>query len=382
MRMTFSQCALPGLFLVLCVGPLSAADTSAQKIPMNVAQLRAGGVTFSATKPVDAGVAPAGAGYSLRLSGRVVVPNAALDQVLAPVEGRIEALLVDPGQNVRAGQALVRIRSAQVLELQSELIGARARAQLASSRAQRDQQLNAEGIISRNRLLESQAAATEAEAALRAQSQMLRLAGFSEAALARIQDAGDIAPAVTLAAPRAGRVLQQSVTAGQSVAVGDPLLRVASLDRLWIEMQATREQAQGIAAGDAVAVAGCPDAGRVIASAVLLDAQSQTLTVRAEMPRAADCLAPNQFVEAQVSPRAATGLVAVPEASVVQHAGGSHVFLRDAEGLQPVAVKVERRAGGSAWVRGNLPPGAQVASSGLAAIKGSWLGLGAAPQAP
>ncbi len=382
MRMTFSQCALPGLFLVLCVGPLSAADTSAQKIPMNVAQLRAGGVTFSATKPVDAGVAPAGAGYSLRLSGRVVVPNAALDQVLAPVEGRIEALLVDPGQNVRAGQALVRIRSAQVLELQSALIGARARAQLASSRAQRDQQLNAEGIISRNRLLESQAAATEAEAALRAQSQMLRLAGFSEAALARIQDAGDIAPVVTLAAPRAGRVLQQSVTAGQSVAVGDPLLRVASLDRLWIEMQATREQAQGIAAGDAVAVAGCPDAGRVIASAVLLDAQSQTLTVRAEMPRAADCLAPNQFVEAQVSPRAATGLVAVPEASVVQHAGGSHVFLRDAEGLQPVAVKVERRAGGSAWVRGNLPPGAQVASSGLAAIKGSWLGLGAAPQAP
>ncbi|MBK9251327.1 MAG: efflux RND transporter periplasmic adaptor subunit [Proteobacteria bacterium] len=382
MRMTFSQCALPGLFLVLCVGPLSAADTSAQKIPMNAAQLQAGGVTFSATKPVDAGVAPAGAGYSLRLSGRVVVPNAALDQVLAPVEGRIEALLVDPGQNVRAGQALVRIRSAQVLELQSELIGARARAQLASSRAQRDQQLNAEGIISRNRLLESQAAATEAEAALRAQSQMLRLAGFSEAALARIQDAGDIAPAVTLAAPRAGRVLQQSVTAGQSVAVGDPLLRVASLDRLWIEMQATREQAQGIAAGDAVAVAGCPDAGRVIASAVLLDAQSQTLTVRAEMPRAADCLAPNQFVEAQVSPRAATGLVAVPEASVVQHAGGSHVFLRDAEGLQPVAVKVERRAGGSAWVRGNLPPGAQVASSGLAAIKGSWLGLGAAPQAP
>ena len=204
----------------------------------------------------------------------------------------------------------------------------------------------------------------------------------NQAALARTQDAGDIAPAVTLAAPRAGRVLQQSVTAGQSVAVGDPLLRVASLDRLWIEMQATREQAQGIAAGDAVAVAGCPDAGRVIASAVLLDAQSQTLTVRAEMPRAAGCLAPNQFVEAQVSPRAATGPVAVPEASVVQHAGGSHVFLRIADGLQPVAVKVERRAGGSAWVRGNLPPGAQVASSGLAAIKGSWLGLGAAPQAP
>jgi membrane fusion protein, heavy metal efflux system len=381
MRMTFSQRALPGLFLVLCAGALCAAETAAQKIPMNAAQLQAGGIAFTAAKAVDAGAAAVGAGLSLRLSGRVVVPNASLDQVLAPVEGRIEALLVDPGQNVRAGQGLVRIRSAQVLELQSGLISARARAQLAGSRAERDQQLHAEGIISRNRLLESQAAATEAEAGLRAQSQMLRLAGFSAAALARIQQVGDIEPVVTLAAPRAGRVLQLSVTAGQSVASGDPLLRVAGLDRLWIEMQATREQAQGIRAGDAVAVTGCPESGRVIASAVLLDAQSQTLTVRAEIPRASDCLAPNQFVETQISPRAAAGLVAVPEASVVQHAGASHVFLRISDGLQPVAVSVERRANGSAWVRGNLPKGAQVASSGLAAIKGSWLGLGAAAQA-
>jgi RND family efflux transporter MFP subunit len=309
------------------------------------------------------------------------VPNAALDQVLAPVEGRIEALLVDPGQNVRAGQALVRIRSAQVLELQRDLIAARARAQLATSRAQRDQQLNAEGIISRNRLLESQAAATEAEGVLRAQSQMLRLAGFSDAALERLKDAGGILPVVTLTAPRAGRVLQQTVTTGQSVALGDPLLRVASLDRLWVEMQATRDQARGIRTGDAVAVAGCPESGKVIASSLLLDAQSQTITVRAEIPRATDCLAPNQFVEAQISPRAAAGLVAVPEASVVQHAGGSYVFQRISDGLQPVVVTVERRANGSAWVRGSIAPGAQVASSGLAAIKGSWLGLGAAAKA-
>lgn len=382
MRTKCSLRAVSSLMLVLGMVRLGAAEAPAPKIVMNAAQLQAGGVAFSAAKPVEAGAAPAGVGLSLRLSGRAVVPNAALDQVLAPVEGRIEALLVDPGQNVRAGQPLVRIRSAQVLELQRELVSARARAQLAGARAQRDQQLNAEGIISRNRLLESQAAATEAEADLRAQGQMLRLAGFSEAALERIREAGDIVPVVTLAATRPGRVLQQSVTAGQSVVAGDPLLRVASLDRLWIEMQATRDQVQGIRSGDAVAVPGCPAPGQVIASSVLLDAQSQTVTVRAEIPRAAECLAPNQFVEAQVSPRAAPGLVAVPESSVVQHAGASYVFQRISDGLQPVLVKVERRANGSAWVRGTLAPGAQVASSGLAAIKGSWLGLGAAAQAP
>lgn len=382
MRITSSACLLPGLVAALLACAAPAAEAPIQKISMNDAQLKAGAVTFAAARGVDAGAAPTGTGLSLRLSGRAMVPNAALDQVLAPVDGRIEALLADPGQNVRAGQALVRIRSAEVLELQRELIAARARAGLTDSRAKRDQQLNAEGIISRNRLLESQAAATEADAALRAQVQMLRLAGFSDSALGRIQDADDITPVVTLAAPRAGRVLQQSVTVGQSVAMGDPLLRVASLDRLWVEMQATRDQAQGIRSGDAVAVAGCPEAGKVIASAVLLDPQSQTVTVRAEIPRAADCLSPNQFVEAQLSPRAAAGLVSVPDSSVVQHAGGMYVFLRTSGGVQPVAVQVERRANGSAWIRGKVDAGAQVASTGLAAIKGSWLGLGATTQAP
>lgn len=382
MRMTFKPPLLPVLLAALWAVKLGAADAVEKKIPLTASQLQAGGVTFTPAGTVDAGAAPAGAGLSLKLSGRVTVPNAALDQVLAPVEGRIEALLVDPGQAVRAGQALVRIRSAQLLELQREFIAARARAQLAGARAQRDQQLSAEGIIARNRLLESEAAATEAEAALRTQGQMLRLAGVTEAALGRLQGASDITPTTTLAAPRAGRVLQLSVTTGQSVANGDPLLRIALLDPLWIELQATRIQAQGIRAGDAVVVAGCAEPGKVIATAAVLDTQSQTLTLRAAMPRAADCLAPNQFVEAQVSPRAAAGLVAVPDSSVVQHAGASYVFVRVSDGVQPVAVSVERRANGTAWISGRLAPGAQVASSGLAAIKGSWLGLGAAAQAP
>jgi RND family efflux transporter MFP subunit len=377
--MTLNARAVTTMILALWAMHPNAGEAPTQTIRMTAAQMQAGGVTFSPASLVDAGT-PAATGLSMRLSGRAVVPNAALDQVLAPVDGRIEALLVDPGQDVRAGQSLVRIRSAQVLELQRELIAARSRSQLATSRAQRDQQLHAEGIISRNRLLESQAAATEAGAALRAQLQMLRLAGFSESALDRIRDAADILPVVTLSAPRAGQVLQQSVAVGQSVTTGDPLLRVASLDRLWIELQATREQSRGIHNGDAVSVEGCPETGRVIASAVLLDAQSQTVTVRAEIPRAAGCLSPNQFVEAQLAPRAAAGLLAVPDASVVQHGGSRYVFVRIADGLQPVAVTLERRAGGSAWVRGKLASGAQVASGGLAAIKGSWLGLGAQAQ--
>lgn len=382
MQMKCNRLAAWRLLLALLAGPLTAGEAPVATVPMSDAQMQAGGVAFSAATAVEVASGSAIAGASLRLPGRVTIPNAALDQVLAPVEGRVEAVLVDPGQRVRAGQPLLRIRSAQAVDLQRELVTARARAQVASTRAQRDRQLHAEGIIARNRLLDSEAASTEAEAALQAQVQMLRLAGFPSAAIERLREAGDIAPVVTLAAPRAGNVLQQAVVAGQAVTAGDPLLRIASLDVLWIEMQATRGQVRAIRAGDVVSVTACPELGRVIASAVLLDAQSQTTLVRAEMPRSAECLSPNQFVEASISPAAPAGLIAVPEASVVQHAGGSVVFVRADGGLRPIAVTVERRAGGNAWVRGDVTAGTQVASSGLAAIKGSWLGLGAVTQGP
>ena len=58
--------------------------------------------------------------------------------MLSPVSGRIESLLVNPGQAVRAGQALARIHSAELLGLQRELVSARAQADVARARAARD----------------------------------------------------------------------------------------------------------------------------------------------------------------------------------------------------------------------------------------------------
>jgi membrane fusion protein, heavy metal efflux system len=355
------------------------ADTN--RVALNEQQLKAGGVQFSALQKIAVGTATASAA-ALRLAGRVVVPNSARDVVLAPVTGRVEALLVDPGQAVVAGQMLVRIRSAEIVSLQRELVAARVRHGLAQTRVTRDMKLHDEGIIARNRLQESQAAATEAAAGLREQEQLLRLAGFTSGAIAQLRSARDIAPIVTLAAPRAGRVLQQTIQVGDAVASGDPLLHIAILDRLWVELQATREQAGRVAVGDSVTIRDCAQAGKVIATALQLDPQSQTVLVRAEMLRATDCLAPNQFVDAQLASQPTdTTLLAAPGAAVVQHRGRTYVFLREAAGLRPVPVLVERRAGGQVWLSGALPVGSEVASAGLAAVKGAWLGIGAPGQA-
>jgi membrane fusion protein, heavy metal efflux system len=313
----------------------------------------------------------------MQLSGRIVVPNRSLEVVLAPSAGRVEALLVDPGQLVRPGQPLARLHGAEILTMQRELVTSRAQAQAVRTRASRDEQLHADGIIARNRLEETQALLADAEARLREQIQLLQLAGMSAAAVGRIQTAADIQPVLILNARRAGSVLQQLVTPGEAVEAGTPLLRIASLDVLWAELQATREQAARIRVGDRALVSGCSRAGKVLASALQLNDASQTIAVRVELSQAAGCVAPNQFVEARLAPAAAAaGLVQVPAASVVQHQGGFYVFVRGAQGVEPRIVTVERRSDRGAWISGAVRPGDAVASTGLAAIKGSWLGLG------
>lgn len=367
-------------FFVL-VAACAASQAAESLIRLTPEQLKTANVTFVAARNANESQSGSSGGSDLRLAGRAVVPNAALDVVLAPVTGRIESPLVNPGETVKAGQALARLHSAEVLAMQRDLVSARAAADVARSRAERDEALFADGIIARNRLIESRAARDDAEAQLREHQQLLRLAGLSDGAINRIRSAADISPLLTVSARRAGTVLQQTTGPGQAVAAGDPLFQIAALDHLWLELQATRAQAQRIAKGDAVQVAGCEGPATVIATSLHLDSQSQTVTVRAELRDADGCLSPNQYVEASVSPRASgPGLISVPEGGLIRLEGSDHVFVQADGGLRPVPVTVERRASGTAWVSGALKPGDNVAATGLAALKGTWQGLGAAPE--
>jgi RND family efflux transporter MFP subunit len=364
--------------MLACTTPTFATEAP---VVLSPEQLVAARVVLTRATKVE--VAAAGQdGASMLLAGRIVVPNAALDLVLAPAAGRVESLLVSPGEKVRAGQALARLFSAEFLSLQRELVAARTRAGIARSRAERDASLHEEGIIARNRLEESRAQLAEAEATLSEQTQLLQLAGLSPVAVARIRNAADINPLLTLTARRAGRVLQQIAEPGQAVDAGQTLFRLASLDTLWAELQATREQAARIRTGDKATFKGCSSIGSVIAASMQLDSQSQTTTVRVDLPAGASCFTPNEYVQAQLTTRPAGALVVVPGSSLVQRQGHNYVFVRTPAGLQPVQVAVERRTSTSAWISGSVQPGDQVASAGLAAIKGSWLGLGAAPELP
>lgn len=360
----------------LAVGVLlhcaSGALAAEAPIRLTEAQLAAAGVAFAPAQAPDRD-----RGASLALAGRVVVPNSGIEVILAPAAGRVESLLVNPGQPVRAGQALARLHSGEWLAMQRDYVAARARAGLSASRAERDAQLHAEGIISRNRLEQSQTERTEDEARLREQAQLLQLAGMPAATVARLQAAEDMEPLLTLSARRDGIVLEQLAQVGEATEAGMPLLRLGRLAPLWLELQATREQARRINPGDMVAIGNCRSAATVVAVSPQLGEHSQTVTVRAELAQPDGCIAPNQYLEARLTPQAtASDIVQIPATSLVRHQGRSYVFVRSAEGILPRQVELERRDEQIAWVSGPIAVGDAVATQGMAALKGAWQGFG------
>jgi biotin carboxyl carrier protein len=347
-------------------------------IELSASQAKSAGIV------VETVISPAAASESrdasgLRLSGQVTTPGDSTEVTLSTVAGQVEAVLVQVGESVRANQPLARVFSAELAAMQREYLHARAEEEVASSRLERDESLLAEGIISESRAREARAAQEMALATLQEQRRMLQLAGYSSTDIDALTPQS-LSSSVTIRARMAAVVLNQGVTVGQRVEPGTELFRLAQGGRLWLDLHASAQQAGGVSVGDTVSVAGCPKPGRIIAVGAQLNTSSQTASVRAELPDSTSCLRVNQFVEADVRQASVpAGSVGVPSAAIVRNGDRDFVFVQERAGFRPVTVRVARAEGNRAWVQGAVPPGAKVASRGLVALKGAWLGLGPQP---
>lgn len=355
-----------------------AYGAEANLVQLEPGQREAAGIRVESVRPGEAGKASADT-TGLKLPGRVVLPNARQDVLLANVAGRVESVLVNAGDGVRAGQGLLRLYSGELLALQRAYLSARSQAEVAQGRVSRDEALHAEGVIAAARLEATRAEGLQAQALLREQRQLLRLGGMADAAIDALKSAEAMSPLLTVQARRAGRVLSLDVRAGDHVEPGAPLASVASLDEFWIDLQATREQARQLAVGDVALLPGCEVRGSVLAAGVQLNETSQTTTARARFVGAGHCVAPNQFVQVGIAPaKAPAGVVIVPVSALLHYAGKDALFVEQPKGFRLVDVKIERYQGSVAWLRADGLQGAKVVTAGVAALKGRWQGLGLA----
>lgn len=357
--LTFSL--LSGL---LAASPLYAGD----EIKLSTAQAQAMGVE---TVPL----ATAGASGGKGLPARVAIPNNQLQIVSAPVAGLIESMAAAPGQVVKKGQALARLQSPGLVEIQRGFLQAATQAQLARENMNRDEKLFKEGIISESRHLAAKSREIEASAALSERRQALRLAGLGEAAILRLEKNHSLSGGVEIVAPLNGVVLEQMAVAGQRTEAAAPLYKVARLDPLWLEIQAPIAQIARVQVGADVSVPAYQAKGKVIHVGRGVEEGSQTVTVRAEVRQGAENLRPGQFVEAVLAADGSGKHWHVPNAALVRLRDQSFVFMQTATGFRAKAVKLEGEAADSSIITGDFKGGERIAVRGTASLKAMWQGL-------
>lgn len=306
---------------------------------------------------------------------KVAVPNAQLRVVSAPLEGVVESLLVAEGETVEAGQTLARVHSRGLLDLQAAYLESRTRRQLAGETLSRDRKLNAEGIVAKRRLLESNSIYRETKTAEARNRQALVLAGMPETAIEALAESQQLTTLLEVKSPLGGVVLEQIATAGQRLAASDPLYLVGDLSTLWVEVHVPMDALGQVGVGSQV-VLSQERSARVITVGRMVHGTDQGVLVRAEVRDGADTLRPGQFVEARLSMGGSADAWRLPADALVRIDGVDSVFAERSGGFEPVPVEVLAREAELVTVKGALSASDMVVVDGTVSLK-SALAAGA-----
>lgn len=346
-----------------------------------IANVHAADVVMTPVQQQNLGISIAPVSKNSFVSSRnfpaeIVVPVGQERVVSAPQSGLIDQLYVAAGQSVKKGQPLAHVNSPELLILQRDYLQALTQHRLAAKSLARDAELFKDGIIPQRRYLETESQHEETDALLSQRKQALRLAGMADIAIGKLRPETGMSSGITLTSPIDGQVLEQMVTIGQRVDMATPLYRVGNLSRLWLEIHAPLEGLPFVKTGLPVSVPKLQASGKLIAVIRNVNKADQTLHLRAEITSGTEKLSPGQFVEAVIGLGGEKQYFSVPKSALSRQGAETMIFIQTSAGFSPLKVKVISEQGTDAVIDASLKGHENIAVTGIAAIKGAWLGLG------
>lgn len=274
--------------------------------------------------------------------GRIEANPNRVSRIALPVAGRIRNVLVGLGDSVQQGQPIIVIESSEVPALQAahrqaEADLSQARTALAKAEAdlQRARDLFDHQAIAQKEVLAAESEAARARAALEQAeaardeiTQRLRLLGIHT---------GKMDQTVVVPATVSGKVIQISVAAGEYRSdTAEPVMTLADLSTVWVAADVPENAIRFIRVREPVSITmpAFPDqtfTGRVAAIGDVVDAETRTIKVRAELSNPQGNLRPEMF--AQIRSRQGEQLLPVaPKGAVLQQEGRSIIYVERAEG--------------------------------------------------
>lgn len=316
---------------------------------------------------------------TLRLVGSVNFDADEVADVGARIEGRVARMFVSTGDVVKVGQPLVEIESNELGGALADLLTARANLIAAEHNERRESDLAKQQLANAAVVERARAEVKALRAEVQGTMQRLLAMGFTPDELTRMEQ-GTGKSHVTLRSPIEGEVIARYTRLGQVVDPTQPILRVADLDHLWVELDVFERDLAHVKDGDSAEISseshpGHTFRGRVTYVDATVDLATRTARVRVEVENPERLLRPGQFVHARLSTAGETRpVLSVPRTAVLQVEGVPSVFIALGNSKY-MARPVELGASAGDWVeitRG-LVEGDQAITEGAFVLKSELL---------
>ena len=328
-------------------------------IALSDEQIRAAGIESG---PIES----EGETGELVVPGVVVVPPTQIHVVATPAAGLVETLLVAPDEEVTAGEPVAKLKSSELVEAQRAFLHADSDAALAEEKLRRDEQLLKERIIAERRVIVTRAEATQARSALEERRQLLALAGMTDEEIETLRRDRKLVSGLLVRAPISGVILQRHGTAGERVPASAPLVTIARLDPIWVNLQIPLGREAPLELGQIVTLPAVGVQGQLIRVGRTVDAANQSISAVAEFRSTRSVLRPGQAMQAILRLRGSGGGQWRMKAdSVVTHRDHQWVFVRSGSGFRAIQVQLFVETPEYASVRGPLKEGDRVAFRGM-----------------
>lgn len=267
--------------------------------------------------------------HKVRMVGKIDYDETRLAYITAWVPGRLDRMFVDyTGVPVKKGDHMVEIYSPELISAQEEyLLAVRSAKQSEGRRAAMNKRL------------------------LEAAREKLLLWGLTEKQLKTIEKRGKPSDHTTIYAPVGGIVIQKNALEGSYVETGTKIYAIADLNHLWVRLDAYESDLMWVRYGQEVefttqAYPGEVFKGRISFIDPVLNDQTRTVKVRANVENPAGRLKPQMFVKALVKAKVAKGGKVMDADLAGKWIGPMHPeIIRDEPGNCPICgmplVKVE-----------------------------------------
>ena len=297
------------------------------------------------------------------VSARLTVDDNVTARVYPPVSGRVTRILVDADQEVKAGQPLLELDSADVANAVSDNRKARSDEHTKTLALKRAQELFAGGVIARKDL----EGAEDDQA--QAQAELSRTESILHNLHAEQQSDGHY----RLLAPVAGVIMDRQVNPGTEVRVDaqQQLFTITQPSHLWALVDLPEDQAGHIHRGQSASLIAdaFPDTlipATVTSISTALDANNRRVIVRCQVDNSGLLLRPEMFGRVLFHSDKGQQAIRIPNSALLTEGLRHFVFVHAKAGtLEKRPVTLALQGHDESYVSTGLKGGEQLVTSGV-----------------